>query len=109
LGNTIGKAMLDKWVDKWVAPLLGAYFSHRQKQEWLWDDGMTKSNSHDVRDMMHLEFDLLDAVFLSSHTYLVSSQVQLTLAILSLCLVTLVTTQYPLKSCAVKHPIPMNG
>jgi glutathione S-transferase len=77
VGNTIGKAMLDKWTGKWLgkylAPLLGTYFSHRQKQEWLWDDGMTKANSHDVRDIMHREFDLLEAVF-SQQPYLFGQQ-----------------------------------
>ena len=40
--------------------LLGWFFGRRQLKEWLWNDGMTKENSDEVRDMLFREFDFLE-------------------------------------------------
>lgn len=69
LRNTIGNAMMGKW----FGPLLAMYFAYRQKQEWLWGDGMTKANSLDIKNMMFHEFDFLEAV-LSTQPYLFGTQ-----------------------------------
>jgi len=43
-----------------VARPVGWYFGRRQLKEWLWDDGVTKENEGDVRDMLFREFDFLE-------------------------------------------------
>jgi len=56
VGSVIGK----EFVGRFLAPILGRYFSHRQKQEWLYNDGVTKQNEGDVRDMLFREFEFLE-------------------------------------------------
>jgi glutathione S-transferase len=69
LRRTIGNAMMGKW----IGPLFGVYFSYRQKQEWLWGDGMTKANSLDIKNMMFREFEFLETA-LSKQPYLFGMQ-----------------------------------
>ncbi|BFM17580.1 glutathione S-transferase family protein [Maricurvus nonylphenolicus] len=62
-----------RWAVGWrigaetIHPLLGRplgwYFGKRQLKEWLWDDGVTKENVADVRDMLFREFEFLEPLF----------------------------------------------
>lgn len=45
------------------APALWWYFAQRQSREWLWGDGMSKTNSDNVRDMYFEELAFLEAMF----------------------------------------------
>lgn len=58
LGWTIGSEMISKL----FARFAGWYFAKRQLNEWLWKDGVNKSNENDVRDMLYREFDFLEAL-----------------------------------------------
>ena len=40
--------------------LAGFSMSCRQRKEWLWDDGMTRKNSDDVRDQLYRELEFLE-------------------------------------------------
>lgn len=47
---------------KWLAIPLGFYFGRRQLHEWVFGDGVTQQNSHQVRDMLFRELEFLEAV-----------------------------------------------
>lgn len=59
-----------------VHPLLGRplgwFFGYRQRKEWLWDDGMTKENEGDIRDMLFREFEFLEPL-LEDQPYILGS------------------------------------
>lgn len=48
---------------KHLAIPLGWYFGRRQLHEWVFGDGVTKANSHDVRDMFFRELEFLEPIF----------------------------------------------
>jgi glutathione S-transferase len=56
----------------WVARPLGWYFGRRQLNEWLWDDGVTKENAGDVRDMLFRELEFLEPL-LEGQPYILGS------------------------------------
>ena len=58
LGRRIAKVF-----SKPLAGSLGFYFAHRQMKEWLWDDGVTRDNIDDVRDMLFRELEFLEPLF----------------------------------------------
>lgn len=43
-----------------LARPFGWYFGHRQRDEWLWGDGLTRDNADAVRDMLYSEFAFLE-------------------------------------------------
>lgn len=51
---------------------LGFLFGRRQLKEWLWDDGVTRENAGDVRDMLLRELEFLEPV-LADQPYLLGS------------------------------------
>jgi len=51
---------------------LGFLFGRRQLKEWLWDDGMTRENEGDVRDMLFRELEFLEPL-LEDQPYLLGS------------------------------------
>jgi glutathione S-transferase len=55
-----------------LARPVGWYFGKRQQNEWLWNDGMTRQNSADVKDMLFRELDFLEAQ-LEEQPYLLGS------------------------------------
>ncbi len=55
-----------------LARPMGWYFGRRQLKEWLWDDGMTRKNEADVRDMLYREFEFLEPL-LEEQPYLLGS------------------------------------
>lgn len=57
VGHNIASAFLSRL----FARPVGWYFASRQRQEWLWGDGMTKQNSANVKDMLFREFEFLEA------------------------------------------------
>lgn len=59
---TLGRR-ITKVYSKHLAIPLGFYFGHRQLREWLWDDGVNKHNSDDVRDMLFRELEFLEPLF----------------------------------------------
>ncbi len=59
---TLGRR-ITKIYSKHLAIPLGCYFGHRQLREWLWDDGVDKHNSDDVRDMLFRELEFLEPLF----------------------------------------------
>jgi len=46
-----------------VTWLLALHYAHRQKKEWLFKDGVNKSNQYQVRDLYLHELDFLQATF----------------------------------------------
>jgi glutathione S-transferase len=50
----------------------GSYYAHRQRQEWLWNDGVTKENAAAVRDMYIDELDFLQPL-LDEQPYILGS------------------------------------
>ncbi|MFH2131301.1 MAG: glutathione S-transferase family protein [bacterium] len=52
--------------------LYGWLFGQRQLREWVWGDGVTRKNSHTVRDMLFRELEFLEAV-LSDQPFLLGS------------------------------------
>ncbi len=68
LGWKIGS----EFVNPIVARPVGWYFGRRQLNEWLWDDGVTKQNINDVRDMLFREFEFLEPL-LEAQPYLMGS------------------------------------
>jgi glutathione S-transferase len=58
LGWTIGSEIIDKRIGRQA----GWFFAKRQMQEWLWGDGVNKSNEKKVRDMLFREFEFLEAL-----------------------------------------------
>jgi len=60
---TLGRRIASAMISKYIAIPLGFYFGRRQLNEWLWQDGVDKNNSNDVRDMFFHELSLMEAVF----------------------------------------------
>lgn len=59
VGYRIGSA----FAPRPLAGVLGWLFAHRQRREWLWNDGVGRHNEAAVRDMLYREFEFLEAVF----------------------------------------------
>lgn len=59
---TLGRR-ITKVYSKHLAIPLGFYFGHRQLREWLWNDGVDKNNSDEVRDMLFRELEFLEPLF----------------------------------------------
>lgn len=68
LGRRIGEQMLPGPL---VIPF-GYYFARRQLNEWLWQDGVDKTNTDAVRDMLYRELETLEAVF-AAHPFMLGS------------------------------------
>ncbi len=51
---------------------VGYLFGRRQLREWLWDDGVSKDNEGDVRDMLFRELEFLEPLF-DAQPYLLGS------------------------------------
>lgn len=60
---TLGRRIASSMIFKPLAIPLGLYFGRRQLNEWLWHDGVDKSNSHLVRDMFFRELEFLEPLF----------------------------------------------
>ncbi len=56
LGWIIGSEIIEER----LARQAGWLFAQRQLREWLWDDGVSKANEHQVRDMLYREFEFLE-------------------------------------------------
>jgi len=59
---TLGRSVA-RLYSKHLAIPLGWYFGRRQLHEWVFGDGVNKSNSHDVRDMLFRELEFLEPLF----------------------------------------------
>jgi len=68
----IGWIIGSEFAGRFLARPAGWYFGRRQLREWLWDDGMTKENADDVRDMLYREFEFLEPL-LDDQPYLMGS------------------------------------
>jgi len=55
-----------------IASVVGAYFARRQRQEWLWQDGVTRANAAAVRDMYFEELSFLEPL-LDAQPYILGS------------------------------------
>lgn len=53
--------------------LKARYFAWRQSREWLWDDGMSKRNSAQIRDMYPMQLSALELI-LRDQAYLLGEQ-----------------------------------
>lgn len=69
---TLGRRIAGSMISRALAIPLGFYFGLRQLNEWLWDDGMSKSNSCDVRDMLYRELEFLEPL-LEQQPYILGS------------------------------------
>ncbi|MCG8670057.1 MAG: glutathione S-transferase family protein [Pseudomonadales bacterium] len=58
LGWIIGSEIIEEKLGRQA----GWLFAKRQMHEWLWDDGVDKTNEATVRDMLFREFDFLEAL-----------------------------------------------
>lgn len=56
---TMGRRIA-KIFSKHIAIPVGFFFAKRQLNEWLWNDGLNKKNSNDVRDMLFRELEFLE-------------------------------------------------
>lgn len=67
LGDRIAREVLGSFPGpRW---LKARYFAWRQRQTWLWSDGMTRRNQAQIRDMYPQQLDALQAI-LSRQPYL---------------------------------------
>lgn len=70
---SLGRYIAHEYFPRIFAAPAGWYFARRQRKEWLWDDGMTKENSDQIRDMFHDELAFMEQIleqqpfFLGSH------------------------------------------
>jgi glutathione S-transferase len=65
IGSLVNLGSLATWA-------FGAQFARRQRQEWLWKDGVTPDNAAAVRDMYLEELDFLQAL-LEAQPYVIGS------------------------------------
>ena len=68
----LGWRIASEFMPRIMARPFGWYFGRRQREEWLWGDGMTRQNSDQVRDMLLREFEFLEAL-LQRQPYLFGS------------------------------------
>ncbi|MCD8521777.1 MAG: glutathione S-transferase [Saccharospirillaceae bacterium] len=68
---TMGRRIVKVYSKHFAIPL-GYYFGRRQLNEWLWNDGVDKHNSNDVRDMLFHELAFLEPL-LEDQPYLMGS------------------------------------
>ena len=68
----LGWRIATEFAHPWFGRPFGFYFGRRQLKEWLWDDGVTKENEGDVRDMLFRELEFLEPL-LDDQTYLLGS------------------------------------
>lgn len=59
----LGRRIAAQMISRPLAIPFGYYFGRRQLNEWLWNDGVDKTNSADVRDMLYRELESLEAIF----------------------------------------------
>lgn len=57
---TLGRSIA-RLYSRFLAIPLGFCFARRQLHEWVWGDGVTRQNSHQVRDMLFRELEFLEA------------------------------------------------
>lgn len=68
----LGWRIASEFMPRIFARPFGWYFGRRQRREWLWEDGMTRENSDQVRDMLYREFEFLESLF-EQQPYLLGS------------------------------------
>ncbi|WP_420589794.1 glutathione S-transferase family protein [Bacterioplanoides sp.] len=69
---SVGWGLGNSLFNRFIARPVGWYFGFRQLHEWLWHDGVDKSNADTVRDMLFREFEFLEPL-LEQQPYLMGS------------------------------------
>jgi len=69
---SVGWGLGDSLFNRFLARPIGWYFGFRQLREWLWNDGVSKTNEQQIKDMLFREFEFLEPV-LEKQPYLLGS------------------------------------